>query len=818
MVTVKVGGKGVQALVDTGCSATIVASHLVSGSSGTSVIVAFDGRKVDCKGTSDVELWVCGRPVGVRAVVADRIIDGIGVVMGMDVIGQLGGVTVNEHGISFGTSQGVGLVAVNSPSSNDCVIEDEDFRAVFDGERWVVEWFFKGEPPKLKNSVGCYENSYDEGTKEGFEREVERWIEEGILKPWGEDVKEGVLPLMVVIQPTKNKVRPVLDFRELNEYVKCHTGDDVADVCGEVLREWRRTAGASAIVDLKSAYLQLHVHEKLWKYQLVSYGGKTYCLTRVGFGLNSAPRIMTLILKTVLGKDEKVKAATNSYIDDILVDETEVKSSDVVDHLKEFGLNTKPPEPLEGGAALGLRIGRDKLGRLVFSRGNEIPEVKGDLSRRELFSVCGKLVGHYPIAGWLRVACSYVKRVAEGVRWDDLVGERTVTMVEEMLGTVKGEDPVKGRWNVQRTEEGVVWCDASSIATGVVLEIGGSEVEDATWLRKRDDCGHINVAELDAVLKGLNLALKWGLRKIELRTDSATVFAWVRSAISGEKRIKTKGAAEMLVKRRLGIIRELVEEFNLVLRTTFVPTKKNRADVLTRVKKEWLTVPEDMSAQSQSPVCCTGVLNIKELHGMHHMGVDRTLFLARKVDPMVTREAVRRVVSGCERCQSIDPAPVVHERGEIHVNENWRRLALDVTHYRQGLYLSMIDCGPGRVAIWRELRTETAVEIGSILNEIFLERGPVDEVLMDNSTVFRSGTLKSMFDKWKVKRFFRAAYRPGSNGIVERHHRTIKAIAERGRISPAEVCFGIMCHRGLASQKILCRKNPSLSMSGGNRV
>ena len=54
----------------------------------------------------------------------------------------------------------------------------------------------------------------------------------------------------------------------------------------------------------------------------------------------------------------------------------------------------------------------------MFSRGNKIPEVKGDLSRRELFSVCGKLVGHYPIAGWLRVACSYVKRVAEGVRWD----------------------------------------------------------------------------------------------------------------------------------------------------------------------------------------------------------------------------------------------------------------------------------------------------------------------------------------------------------------------------------------------------------------
>ena len=164
------------------------------------------------------------------------------------------------------------------------------------------------------------------------------------------------------------------------------------------------------------------------------------------------------------------------------------------------------------------------------------------------------------------------------------------------------------------------------------------------------------------------------------------VFAWVRFAISGEKRIKTKGAAEMLVKQRLGIIRELVEEFNLVLKTTFVPTKKNKAGVLTRVKKEWLMGPENVSVQSQSPVCCTGVLTIKELHGMHHMGVDRTLFLARKVDPIVTREAVRRMVSGCERCQSIDPAPIVHERGEIEFNENWRRLALDVTHYRQGLY------------------------------------------------------------------------------------------------------------------------------------
>ena len=31
----------------------------------------------------------------------------------------------------------------------------------------------------------------------------------------------------------------------------------------------------------------------------------------------------------------------------------------------------------------------------------------------------------------------------------------------------------------------MVWCDASSIVTGVVVEIGSLVVEDVTWLRKK---------------------------------------------------------------------------------------------------------------------------------------------------------------------------------------------------------------------------------------------------------------------------------------------------------------------------------------------
>lgn len=167
------------------------------------------------------------------------------------------------------------------------------------------------------NWVSCYKSTLKGAAEPQFEKEVERWIDEGILMPWSGKV-EGILPLMAVVQPIKKKVRPVLDFRELNKFVACHTKDGI-DVCEEVVRKWRRMKQSTKIVDLKSAYLQLHVDEKLWKYQLVEYKGEVYCLTRLGFGLNSAPKIMMAVLKTVLAKDDAVKRGTCSYIDDILV-------------------------------------------------------------------------------------------------------------------------------------------------------------------------------------------------------------------------------------------------------------------------------------------------------------------------------------------------------------------------------------------------------------------------------------------------------------------------------------------------------------------
>ena len=292
--------------------------------------------------------------------------------------------------------------------------------------------------------------------------------------------------------------------------------------------------------------------------------------------------------------DPIVERGTDSYIDDIAVDESVVLADKVVAHLKAYGLEAKSPAEFSGARVLGLRLSSDEEDCLVFDRGNEIPELPSDghLTRRQVFSICGKLVGHYPIAGWLRVACSYLKRCCEGTLWEDYIGERAEDMAKELLSRVRVADPVHGIWHVPAVSSGRVWCDASSLAVGVALEMDGRLIEDAAWLRKASDCAHINVSELDAVLKGINLALKWDLTEIEVMTDSVTVLHWLNSALSKDRRIKTRGSAEMLIKRRLATFQELVSTFNLSVSVTYVRSEMNRADALTRVKKSWLRCGE----------------------------------------------------------------------------------------------------------------------------------------------------------------------------------------------------------------------------------
>ena len=815
--------------MDTGCTSTLVHASLCrTWTPKRSVLVTMEEGRLECAGEAKVEVECQGRRATLDAlVVTAQPLGMVDVLIGMDGIEALGGVEVRSPSLVTVGVAGGPRVAAARVGPAELRIKGPDFSGELGADgRWVVRWkWADGKPPaELRNETAQYR--VPATARVAFDDELQEWVDQGWLVPYDEGEfgpVRALIPLMAVEQPHKGKVRPVLDFRQLNEYIPVHAAG--ADVCAEEVRKWRQHGVKLAVVDLKKAYLQLHVDRDLWPYQTVMVGGRRYCLGRLGFGLNVAPLIMKAVVDAVLGVDERMRRAVLAYVDDLLVDERVASADEVVAHFARYGLACKPPQRVtsDGVRALGLKVTPRQGGGLSWGRDNALLAPPAVTTRRTVFQWCGTLTAHLPVAGWLRPATAWLKRAVNEVTagWDDPVQDspRIAEMIASVHARVSADDPARGRWDFGGGSA-TVWTDASAIATGVVLTNDeGDVLEDACWLRsQRDSVSHINMSELDAAIKGLNLAVAWGVRTVTLCTDSAAVASWIRDAVSGRARLRSKARGELLIRRRLGIVAQLVEEFGLTLSIRLVTSAENVADALTRVPRHWLgeltpaspAADDDLVAAvatgvaGSCPVATHG--QIAAVHAQTgHMGIRRTLWYARRELPgaLVRRADVRAVVTTCDVCRSIDPAPTRWKRGVLTVSSDWTRLAIDLTHIGPTTYLSVIDCGPCRFALWRALRRGTGEEVVAALEQIFFERGAPCELLLDNATEFRGRVMRAFAARWRVVLRFRAAYEAGGNGVVERHHRTIKVIVARQRCSVQEAVhrYNVTPRKGAVSEQ-----------------
>ena len=490
------------------------------------------GNQLECCGTGSVVVEATDRRVKLGVlVVPDRPL-GFDVVLGMTVITALGGISLRTPtdvrfcAAAAVSQRGRAMDATETPTSCEypagvtgreqgLVVDAADFTARFSSERreGTVAWKWTGDtgPECLRNDVAEYAVAPD--ARQEYDAEIDAWIKNGWLVPYDSRVDgppRGLVPLMAVRQVKQNKVRPVMDYRELNSFVTAHTAD--ADVCAEQLRKWRRHGTRIAVVDLRKAYLQLHLERRLWPYQAVMVRGQRYCLTRLGFGLNDAPQIMKGVVRAVLAEDADMQRAVLPYVDDLLVDEGIVSADTVVRHFARFDLACKQPERAADGARLlGLHV-QLKNGELHWSRDNDVPPPPEIITRRAVFAWCGRLVAHLPVCSWLRQATAWLKRRVNAVTrgWDNATTDAALlSQISEVASRLATNDPASGPWRLAG-ERVIVRTDASAIAAGVVIESpDDGVVEDACWLRPEAASTHINMAELDAAVRGISLALSW---------------------------------------------------------------------------------------------------------------------------------------------------------------------------------------------------------------------------------------------------------------------------------------------------------------------
>lgn len=78
------------------------------------------------------------------------------------------------------------------------------------------------------------------------------------------------------------------------------------------------------------------------------------------------------------------------------------------------------------------------------------------------------------------------------------------------------------------------------------LERHGDLLEDTHWIHPTNDDQHINLAELNATLKSLNLSLQWQSKLVHIYTDSVCVQYLLTETLMSKSQVRMKALSEML--------------------------------------------------------------------------------------------------------------------------------------------------------------------------------------------------------------------------------------------------------------------------------
>ena len=106
------------------------------------------------------------------------------------------------------------------------------------------------------------------------------------------------------------------------------------------------------------------------------------------------------------------------------------------------------------------------------------------------------------------------------------------------------------------------------------------------------------------------------------------------------------------------------------------------------------------------------------------------------------------LVKRCKACQSIDPASVQWKKGYLGASNAWQRVGMDITHYGNNHFLTLIECGPTHFAVWRLIARQDSSSVIRQLSSNFFERGAPEEILADNYPAFHSQWVKQFLQEW----------------------------------------------------------------------
>ncbi|KAL5481688.1 hypothetical protein EMCRGX_G021912 [Ephydatia muelleri] len=596
--------------------------------------------------------------------------------------------------------------------------------------------------------------------KEKIEKELNKLVQEGILKPV--ELSEWAAPIVPVVKPDQS-IRICGDFRlTVNQALETerYPLPKIEDILASLAGGERFTK-----LDLSKAYLQVQLDEASRKFMVINTHKGLFQYTRMPFGVSSAPSIFQRIMDSVLQGIPKVM-----YIDDILItgstDKERLETLEkVLYKLKEAGIHLNKDKCVflqESVVYLGYKIDKNGIHPLAekVEAVKNAPEPK---NITELKSYLGLLTYYSRFLPRMATMLAQLYRLLQAkIPWNWTQKEKMAFENSKNLLL-----SAKVLVHFDPNKELILACDASSYGVGAVLS---HKMSDGTERPIAFASRTLSSAEKNySQLEKEGLACIFGVKRFHLYLYGRN-FTIVTDHKPLLQLFDPQRGIPMQVSGRIQrwIMTLAVYKYKLVFKKT---EEHGNADALSRLPMDGKQIEEEeviptelvllFESLKDSPVDCSQVKHWTKkdpilsqvlqyiLAGwpLHPpSGASQTLlsFWQRRME-LSTHDGykdIEMLVSKCPQCQAARPSPPVAPlQPWSWPTRPWARLHIDYAGPVEGQMLLVVIDAHSK---WIE------VEVGKDATA--------------EATIQR---LRTIFSR-------SAPHHPSSNGMAERAVQTVK--------------------------------------------
>ena len=415
----------------------------------------------------------------------------------------------------------------------------------FTSDIWVLQAVrgykieFVCEPFQVNKPHGIV---FSDEEKKLIDLEVQKMLQKGAIRRASFDPRQFISNLFII--PKKcGDLRPVINLKPLNEFVQYHHFKMEGL---NTLLDLLSGSEFFTTIDLKDAYFSIPIHADHYKYLRFEWNSTLFEFICLPFGLSSAPRVFTKVLKPFVASIRNKGIRLVIYLDDmaIISSSRELSSQEaaiVVQILESLGfiINREKSVLIPSQKIVFLGYVIDSVAMTVSlpeEKLNKLKEQTLSLSRkpqcsiRELAHVIGLIVSSFPAIKSARLyycdleVCKLAALSSSDGDYNAIVYLSQLAR-DSLRWFVVNSHLYNGTRISKPSKVMTMTTDASHLGWGVVCDGVSSS---GLWSSK-EQAMHINWLELSAVLFGVKCFVHSHNCLVKVFCDNSTAVTYINN-------------------------------------------------------------------------------------------------------------------------------------------------------------------------------------------------------------------------------------------------------------------------------------------------